>query len=183
MNRRWAWSALLLVPFLALGAGRIGLRLGGPHRVVPATARPTTGLLAQIDEAIQWKKATSAEEAVEAALEITRAALTPSLGHTTSFDFDVAERGGNCVEYAQLFVFAFNRGAAAAGLSARAVAVRSHDPRIFGARLPGRFFADHDWVMIRDGTRKLYVDPTFDDLWLGSNLANNVTGSPDEVTR
>ncbi len=181
--RRLGWGAVVLVPLLLVGIGRVSLRLGEPHEIVPSTARLTPALLQRVDETLDWKKPASADEALAIAMDLTGDALVPGLGHTTHFDFDVAARSGNCVEYAQLFVALFDRAARHGAVDAKAYAVRSSDPRVLGASVPSRAFRDHDWVMIRAGDRFLYVDPMLSDAWLGQSLSGNVSGAPERLVR
>jgi len=60
---------------------------------------------------------------VKSALDATGAQLHFGLQHRTSTSFDVGEREGNCIEYAELFAAIFNREKG--GLDARVYVVHS----------------------------------------------------------
>ena len=85
-----------------------------------------------------------------------------------------AEREGNCIEYAQLFATLFDQAARRHRLAAHAYPVHSTRVTVAGLVLPWRGWHDHDWVLIVDGTRRLYVDPTLADFHLGWNVAAQV---------
>src|SRR5690606_5654381 len=96
------------------------------------------------------------------------------------YEFGVQEAEGNDAAYTQLFVAVFNRIADGRQLKARARAVRSTSPTVFGLKLPKPAPAQHDWVMVQPahGTaaESWFVDPTFHDALLGWGIEGNVTG-------
>ena len=47
---------------------------------------------------------------------------------------------------------------------------------MFAVRVPMRGWSDHDWVLVEGSGRRWYVDPTFDDMGLGWDLAGHVEG-------
>ena len=91
--------------------------------------------------------------------------------------FDDSEREGNCIEYAQLFANVFDRAAAQGHLAARAYAVHSADARLMGQVMAGRGMGEHDWVLVVDGEKRYYVDPTFFDMGLPWDISRSVTGA------
>jgi len=115
---------------------------------------------------------------VKLALDATAAQLHFGLQHRTSASFDVAEREGNCIEYAELFAAIFNREKGA--LDARAYAVHSAEARVFGQQLRDPKYRDHDWALVvvhgSAGARRLFVDPTLYDEGLGWDISRAVVG-------
>jgi hypothetical protein len=113
-----------------------------------------------------------------AALQTTGRWLRFGLGHATSMKFEGGHRSGNCVEYAHLFGTGLEFMARELKIPVEVWVVRSRGARVFGIQPPGRWFADHDWVLVHTGGETLYVDPAFADAWLGWDLRRNVVGSP-----
>ena len=159
----------------AILAVRWSLRLAAPHRVAAAQANLGVEVLDHLDRAAEALREPSVDDIVTAAMRFTGDLLRFGLGHRTSLRFD-GLRAGNCVEYANLFGYAFNRIAQRHRVPAQAVVVRSYDVRVLGVRLPFRSWRDHDWVAIKSGDEVRFVDPTFADAFLGADLTRNVRG-------
>ena len=94
--------------------------------------------------------------------------------HRTSATFDVAEREGNCIEYAELFAAIFNRERGS--IDARAWVVHSAEARVLGQRLDDPKYRDHDWALVVAGERRLFVDPTLFDEGFGWDISRAVIG-------
>jgi hypothetical protein len=176
------------------GAGLIAVVIGGavlprdataqdlvafqaPHlaRRPAATVDPTLGR--QVDAQAAAAKVAIPEDLVAFALGTTASLLHFGLGHRTHLSFDASEREGNCVEYAELFSWIFNREHGP--IEARAWVVRS-DAKVLGQVLPNAAWKDHDWVLVvartPQGTKRLYVDPTLYDMGLGWDISGFVHG-------
>jgi hypothetical protein len=168
---------LVVLLFIGIVAARISLKLIPPHVTFAPSATLSDDRKKQLDDVIADAMLSDRDHALDLALDFTGRSLSFSLWHKTSLEFGAGSRGGNCVEYAELFVAVFDIAAKHAGSSARAYRVRS-DARVFGKRIPLASFADHDWVLVvdpADGAR-IYLDPTFSDAWLGASIARNVVG-------
>jgi hypothetical protein len=148
-----------------------------PHlaRRPAAIADPALGR--QIDAQAVATKPSTPEDLVTFALGTTAGLLHFGLGHRTRLAFDATEREGNCVEYAELFSWTFNREHA--GVDARAWVVRS-DAKVLSRVLPDRAWKDHDWVLVvartPQGSKRLYVDPTLYDMGFGWDISRFVHG-------
>jgi len=157
----------------------LGLTLGPPHRLASPRARLAKAWRDAADRAAGQPQTATVSGAIQRALTLTAAGLRFDLGHRTSLRFaSTRPRGGNCVEYAHLFGSLFDRIARRRGLRARAHVVRSHDPRLYGVRIPLRAFRDHDWVVVVGARprRRWFVDPSFFDVGLGWNIRSRVRG-------
>jgi hypothetical protein len=146
-----------------------------PHH---ARSRPAATLSAALsrEAAAELDGAATPEAAIEAAVRVAGRHLHFGLGHRRSASFDVAEREAHCVEYAHLTGALVARWSRAHEGALRVQVLRSQ-ARLFGARVPMRGWADHDWVLVEgDGGRRWYVDPTFADMGLGWDLRRNVEG-------
>jgi hypothetical protein len=154
-------------------AAWIGLTLIPRH----TRARPVAALSPALaaEAAREVDGAATADEAIRGALRVTGWHLHFGLGHRGSGRFDVAEREAHCVEYAHLAGVLVARWSRAHGGTLRVTVVRSQ-ARLFGLRVPLRGWSDHDWVLVEEGARRWYVDPTLDDLGLGWDLAGQVAG-------
>ena len=153
-----AWPGFTLVP-----------RHARTRPVATLSAALTREAVAEVDGAA------TPEAAIEGALRVTGRHLHFGLGHRRSGAFDVAEREAHCVEYAHLAGALVARWSRAHGNALRVSVVRSQ-ARLFGARVPMRGWADHDWVLVEGGGRRWYVDPTFEDMGLGWDLRRNIEG-------
>ena len=147
------------------------LTFGAPHVARVPHASLSTALAARLDAI---PKPQNADALVKLALDATAAQLHFGLQHRTSTSFDVAEREGNCVEYAELFATIFNREKGSTG--ARAYAVHSAEARVLGQRLSDPAYRDHDWALVVAGDRRLFVDPTLYDEGFGWDISRAVTG-------
>jgi hypothetical protein len=182
-----SWGLRIFFVFLVLlavgiVAARLQLTLIPPHVAFAPAATLSPDKKMQLDDAIADAMLTDRERAIDLALDFTGRSLSFSLWHKTSLDFGAGSRGGNCVEYAELFVAAFDVAAKRVGSTARAYRVRS-EVRVFGKRIPLAAFANHDWVLVTDPAdgARIYLDPTFYDAWLGASIARNVKGG-DAIT-
>jgi hypothetical protein len=166
----------LLVFGIVLARARVGLL--GPHVVQPPLARLDAALDAAVRYRIEEEKPQTVEAAVALSLKMTGNQLRFGLGHPTKYAFGAESRAGNCIEYAHLFAHIFEKAATRSKIAARAYVVHSSRAEIFGRVVPLPGFRDHDWVVIVDNVdkRRWFVDPTFDDAWLGWDLATNVVG-------
>ena len=185
MRRLWGWIGVLSVVLLfATVAGaalpHFAFELLGPHVARRSTAVLDEPLKRAVDTALAATELASVESAMDFSLSATDKLLHFGLEHPTSTAFSAAEREGNCIEYANLFVRVFDKAAAKAGLGARAYAVHSDKARLFGRAMPLRGWGDHDWVLIQDGVgedaKRWYVDPTMHDFGLGWDISANVRG-------
>jgi hypothetical protein len=153
------------------------ITLRAPHAVRDPKAIVDDGLLERIDARAAAAKIETPEQLVAFALHETGSMLHFGLAHPTRLRFDATDREGNCVEYAELLATVLNRERAQ--LHARAWVVRS-DARLLGHAIVDPAWKDHDWVLLvvhsTDGTRRLYVDPTLDDMGLGWDLSRAVRG-------
>ncbi len=117
---------------------------------------------------------------IDRSLRTTGSYLHFGLNHPTSLTFDNEEREGNCIEYANLFALIFDRMATRAHSSAHAYSVHSTDARLLGQIVPGRGMGEHDWVLVVDSTptgeKRYYIDPTFYDMGLPSDITKGVHG-------
>jgi hypothetical protein len=165
-----------LVFAIVMVRARVGL--AGPHVVQAPVARFDAPLDAAIRFQLEEEKPLTVEEAMRFSLEITGDHLRFGLGHPTKFAFGADPRAGNCIEYSHLFAKIFNMAAARGKIAAKAHVVHSSRAEVFGQVLPLPGFRDHDWVVVVDDVdkRKWFIDPTFDDAWLGWDLATNVQG-------
>lgn len=167
-----AWISLCALSLPVVAAAQSGVTLVPPHRAMRLTAQPDAALRAAVEREVTASPPRDVDAAIELAVRLTTEHLHFGLRHhRTSARFGVAEREAHCVEYAQLFAWAFNTTARVAHLTARATPYRS-DARVFGLRVPDPALADHDWVRVVDGARRWYVDPTFADMGLGWNIAD-----------
>jgi hypothetical protein len=166
---------LFIVASAGVLAARWSLRLGPPHRLSQPQAFLGTNAAARLETAVRSLNDPSVDSVMAAAMALTSELLRFGLGHATSMRFD-ERRSANCVEYANLFAFAFNKIARDHGIRGEAFVVRSFDARVFGLRLPFRAWRDHDWVAIKTGGGTRFVDPTFGDALLGADLKRNVVG-------
>lgn len=166
----------LLVFAVVMTRARVGL--AGPHAVGPSLARFDAALDAAVRFQIEAEKPRTVEDAMQLSLKLTGDHLHFGLGHPTQFAFGATRRSGNCIEYAHLFARIFDMAAMRGKIAAKAYVVHSARAEVFGRMLPLPGLRDHDWVVIVDDVdkRKWFVDPTFDDAWLGWDLATNVQG-------
>lgn len=159
-------AALVLSQLLAFGA---------PHVARAPRAVLSPALAARLDSIA---KPHDVDATVKLALDATATQLHFGLQHRTSTAFDVAEREGNCIEYAELFAAIFNRERGS--LEARAYAVHSAEARVLGQRLADPKYRDHDWALVvvrgSAGERRLFVDPTLYDEGLGWDISRAVIG-------
>jgi hypothetical protein len=157
------------------------LELLPPHVLHRSSAVLNEPLRRTIDASLAGASVSTLESARDFSLATTDALLHFGLDHTTSFAFAASEREGNCIEYSHLFARVFERVAGKIGLDARAYVVHSSTAHLFGRQLPFRGFADHDWVLVVDGTgedaRRFYIDPTLHDVGLGWDISSNVRGT------
>lgn len=147
------------------------LAFGAPHVARPPRATLSAALAMRLDA---MPKPQSVDTALKLALDATAAQLHFGLQHRTSTTFDVTEREGNCVEYAELFATIFNREKGS--LDARAYAVHSAEARVLGQRLADPAYRDHDWALVVAGDRRLFVDPTLYDEGFGWDISRAVVG-------
>jgi hypothetical protein len=148
------------------------LTFAAPHVARAPHATLSTALAARVDA---LPKAHDADALVKVALDATAAQLHFGLAHRTSASFDVAEREGNCIEYAELFSTIFNREKGS--LDARAYVVHSAEARVLGQRLDDPKYRDHDWALVVvAGGRRLFIDPTLYDEGFGWDISRAVTG-------
>jgi hypothetical protein len=151
-----------------------------PHVVRRGAAQLDAAFGRRVDRDAAAAKLAAPEDLVAFALRETAAALHFGLGHRTRLAFDGADREGNCVEYAELFAAIVERERGP--LDVRVWIVRS-DARVLGSAVPDPAWKDHDWVLVAararapEGPRRLYVDPTLDDMGLGWDLAPAVRGA------
>jgi hypothetical protein len=177
---KWPLRLFLLFLVLVVAGGvasRFQLTLVPPHVAFAPDANLTDEKKKQLDAALDEQLPSDRDQAIDFALDFTGKSLSFSLGRTTSLDFDVRPRGGGGMQYAALFVAAFDAAAKRTGSTALAYRVRSAT-RVFGKRVPLASLAEHDWVMVvdpADGAR-IYLDPMFADAWLGASLSRNVKG-------
>ncbi|MEZ4373881.1 MAG: hypothetical protein R3B07_23875 [Polyangiaceae bacterium] len=178
-RRRVMW-AVFFAGLCAVLVRWHGLRFGGPHQLLPASAGLAPALERKIDRLAASRSIDNPRKAIDLALELTSQNLRYGRDHRPSDQFDLGEREANDGEYSQLFTAIFNRIADGRELKARARPVRSSAPRVFGIKLPNPAFAHHDWVMVqpRDGTaaESWFVDPTLHDALMGWSIEGNVTG-------
>lgn len=155
---------------------RLGVSLGPVHRRRALEAAVDPALVAQCEARARALGGT-ADAVLDAALEATEGALRFGLWHASSMSFRAGRaREGNCVEYAQLYGALAQRVGARLGLPLRVTVLRS-DARLFGLRVPGRAFADHDWVLVQGAGEARYVDASFADVGLGQSVRWNVRGA------
>jgi hypothetical protein len=166
----------LLIFGIAMARARVGLI--GPHVVQPSLARFDAPLDAAIRFQIAAEKPQTVEEALRFSLKLTGNTLCFGLGHPTKYAFGAEPRSGNCIEYAHLFVRVFEMAAIRGKIAAKAYVVHSSRAEVFERALPLPGLRDHDWVVIVDNVdkRQWFVDPTFDDAWLGWDLTTNIVG-------
>lgn len=154
------------------------LAFGAPHVARAPRAALSGVLAARLDARAASAKPKGADAVLRFALDATAAQLHFGLRHRTSTSFDVAEREGNCIEYAELFAAIFNREKGST--NARAYAVHSADARVLGVRLADPAYRDHDWALVvvhgPNGERRLFVNPTLYDAGLGWDISRSVTG-------
>lgn len=178
-RRRVMWTVFFTGLFAVLVRWH-GLRVGGPHQLLSASAALTPALERKVDRLATSRGVDSPRKAIDLALELTSQSLRYGRDHRPSDQFDLAEREANDGEYSQLFAAIFNRIADGRELGARARPVRSAAPRIFGIKLPNPAFSHHDWVMVQPsaGTaaESWFVDPTLHDALMGWSIEGNVTG-------
>jgi hypothetical protein len=181
---RWAVPIGLAVLF-AVGFRYRVVRFGPPHTLLADPAPLNGNLRQQLEYELATERPSTPEAVRGFALRFTSERLRFGLMHRTSLAFDLAEREANCVEYTYLFVAVFNRVAERAGLPTRAHRIRSGTPRVFGMKLPGKSFADHDWALLVGGESRgtEYLDPTLYDIWLGADIEGNVDGAPAIFSR
>lgn len=175
-RRRALAVSVGLAALLAAGtasAAWVGLSLV-PHHLRSRPAATLSPALAA-EAARELDGAATADEAVRAALRVTGRHLHFGLSHRGTNRFDVAEREAHCVEYAHLAGALLARWSRSHGDTLRVTVVRSQ-ARLFGMRVPMRGWSDHDWVLVEQGARRWYVDPTLDDMGLGWDLAGQVEG-------
>ncbi len=185
MRRRLRQAGLLGVAVVLLVVGiRLApmavVRFNGPHRF----SAPAAILDAAVVQSLgHVPRSSSAEELIAVALDETSRRLHFGLSHRTTLQFGSAEREGNCIEYAHLFASLVRRFGRDAGLDVTATVVRSFDPRLAGQTIPGRSFADHDWVLVEAGhgappagQQRWFVDPSLHDLGLGWDIEHLVRG-------
>jgi len=168
---------LLLLLLVGAVAARVQLTLIAPHTAFAPTATLSDDKKKELDEAIADAMLTDREHALDLSLDVTGRWLSLAPWHKTSLAIGAGARGGNGVEYADLFATVFDVAAKHAGSTARAYRVES-DVRVFGKRIPLPSFARHDWVLVvdpADGAR-IDLDPMLADAWLGASLARNVKG-------
>lgn len=175
--RRRRTAALLgLAALLAGGtacAAWLGFSLVPHHTRWRPTATLSPALTAEASRDLDG--GLTPDDAIRAALRITGRHLHFGLGHRRSDAFGTVEREAHCVEYAHLMGALLARWSRAHG-GALGVAVVRSQARMFGGRVPMRGWSDHDWVLVEGGGRRWYVDPTFDDMGLGWDLAGHVEG-------
>ncbi|MGE0328552.1 MAG: hypothetical protein AB7S68_39930 [Polyangiaceae bacterium] len=178
-RRRVMW-AVFFAGLCAVLVRWHGLRFGGPHQLLPASAGLAPALERKIDRLAASRSIDNPRKAIDLALELTSQNLRYGRDHRPSDQFDLGEREANDGEYSQLFTAIFNRIADGRELKARARPIRSSAPRVFGIKLPNPAFSHHDWVMVqpRDGTaaESWFVDPTLHDALMGWSIEGNVTG-------
>jgi hypothetical protein len=176
--RRWLVLGILLVGALCGGAAiaHSGMWLGGPHRLSRPAARLEPALWARVSAELGSASVETVEQAIAFSLQQSARQLHFGLGHRTSLAFGPAEREGHCVEYAHLFATVIQRVARWRGLELDAHVVHSARARLFGYRHPLRGFEDHDWVLVVDrcSGQRHFVDPTFADMGLGSDIRGSV---------
>ncbi len=148
------------------------LTFGAPHVARAPHASLSAALAARLDAIA---KPQNVDGAVKLALDATAAQLHFGLQHRTSTSFDVGEREGNCIEYAELFATIFNREKGPT-VDARAYAVHSADARVLGQRLADPAYRDHDWALVVAGDRRVFVDPTLYDEGFGWDTSRAVIG-------
>lgn len=178
-RRRVMWT-VFFVGLFAVVLRWHGLRFSGPHHLLPAQAVLEPALNRKIDRLATSREVDSPRKALDLALELTSQSLKYTSEPSVRYEFGVQEAEGNDAAYTQLFVAVFNRIADGRQLKARARAVRSTSPTVFGLKLPKPAPAQHDWVMVQPahGTaaESWFVDPTFHDALLGWGIEGNVTG-------
>lgn len=170
-------AAAFLLLALAVPLARWGVRLGPHHAVLPSRAQLDPDLERSLLEDLAKIKPSTVPEAIQASLRLTGKQFHFGLRHHTTLVFGIPAREGNCVEYAQLFLFIFKEAEGLSNLQARARAVRS-EASLWGYKIPSRAWNDHDWVLIEEGNsgKRWYVDPTMFGAHLGWNLEKNICG-------
>jgi len=163
----FATAAAAAIPHFAF-------RLLGPHTVKRSAAALDQGLDRAVDASLAKATVTNVDGALDFALAASDKLLHFGLEHPTSLSFKAIEREGNCIEYAHLFARVFDAAAARGKLAARAYVVHSAKAELFGRAVPLRGWDNHDWVLIVDGDRRFYVDPTLHDAGLGWDISSNV---------
>ncbi|MDI1475121.1 hypothetical protein [Polyangium sp. y55x31] len=175
-----ALLAIVGLTLFAIALTRANVGLSGPHTTRASSATLDKPLEAAIEFKLREARLATVEEALELSLRLTGARLHFGLGHPTRLSFGAEEREGNCIEYAHLFARIFDMAAARSKLSARAYVVHSAQAEVFEKVVPLPGLRDHDWVVIEDDTpgekKQWFVDPAFEDAWLGWDLTHNVKG-------
>ncbi len=180
MSRRAAFVVVLLAlsALVALAHAQLPARFVAPHRVRAARAVLAPALRARLASDAAAAAPTTGDALVAFALAHTAAQLHFGLAHRTSLHFDIAEREGNCVEYAELFAAILGRTRGA--LDVRAWVVRS-DALVLGRAIPDPAWRDHDWalVRVREGgvTSLRYLDPTLFDAGLSPDVSASIDGT------
>lgn len=178
MRKRWLVTSCAVTCFASMALARDTIAqtlvtFTAPHAVRPPTARLSSALDAKLDRDAATARTETPAALVQFALRETSTLLRFGLGHRTRTSFDVGEREGNCVEYAELFAAIFDRERG--HLDGRAWVVRSQ-ARILGRQATDPAWRDHDWVLVVAAGRTLFVDPTLYDEGLGWNIAAMVRG-------
>ena len=123
-------------------------------------------------------KPQNADALVKLALDATAAQLHFGLQHRTNTSFDVAEREGNCIEYAELFatIISIARRRGSLRRCARTWCT-APEARVLGQRLAesevSRSTTGRSWSW---ANRRLFVDPTLYDEGFGWDISRAVIG-------
>ncbi|MDI1451497.1 hypothetical protein [Polyangium sp. 6x1] len=175
-----ALLAIVGLTLFAIALTRANVGLDGPHTTRASSATLDKPLEAAIEFKLREARPATVEDAIELSLRMTGARLHFGIGHPTRLSFGAEPREGNCIEYAHLFARIFDMAAARSKLPARAYVVHSARAEVFEKVVPLPGLRDHDWVVIEDDTpgakRQWFVDPAFEDAWLGWDLTKNVKG-------
>lgn len=181
MTRRrsalFAFGAVLIIASGASALGGFSFELLPPHVAKKSAASVDPKLVAEIDAQAAKSAPKTVDDVLRRSLEISDAHLHFGLQHPTLLSFGAGEREANCIEYAHLYAFTFDRIASKAGVKARAFVVHSAKARVFGMKIPMKGWEDHDWVLVDAGSSRRFVDPTLHDAGLGWNIESNVKGT------
>jgi len=162
---------------IGFALGSFSFELLPPHVAKKTSAVVDAKLSAEIDAEATKSAPKTVDDVVRASLRLTDSHLHFGLDHPTLLSFNATEREANCIEYAHLFAFAFDRIATRSSVKARAFVVHSSKARLFGMKIPMKGWEDHDWAIVDAGTTRRFVDPTLNDSGLGWNIEANVKGS------
>ena len=149
----------------------VGVEFHGPHRLTSPKGR--------FGKALSSSTSTDVDNLIEESLEEAYDHLRFSLGHKTSFRFSKRDvQPGNCVEYTNYVAKRFNVLAKKRKIDGQAWVVRSR-AKVFGLTLPIAALASHDWVLIKTPTGPKYIDPTFGDIGLPTDITHMIISPPD----